>query len=906
MKNFIPVVFTILILTGTTGIQFNPAFSQNIDDLPQKIHASDRLIVKFNPGVSSNTQENILSSNSASVIDHLPLLDINIVSVPEPAIDSIKNALSKNNLIEFAEYDFAAEPSTIPNDQYFGNQWYLPKINSPQSYDITHGEGFPIVVLDSGIDMDHSDLNSKIIYPYNGLTQTPGPVDHVNGCGHGTPVAGAAAAITNNNNGIAGVGWDTQIIPVKITDDSAPSGQTQCYGWSNGVLRGVEWAVSHGARVVNLSYGFDGSSSSIRSAAQLLQDNNGWLVISAGNSGNDPNNTDDPRIIFVSATNSGDTRSSFSSYGDYVDISAPGSSIYTTSNGNSYNNWSGTSFSAPITASVLNLIYSVDPTLTSSQAYDILKNSAKDLGPVGWDQEYGYGRVDAYAAVLAASNGAPTITAGNDSYITDEEISLNIPIPGILGNDLANNGGTLTASISTTVSNGVLNLNSNGSFTYTPSQNFDGIDSFTYRATSGSEVSNIATVTISVNPINDAPIAHDDLVTTLENTSITIDVLQNDLDVDGDILEVQSFSQGTNGTVSKNADGTLSYLPNTGFFGSDNFSYLVYDGSESDEGTVNVNVIQPIPVHVGDLEITKTGNKRWTAHVGVTVHDDDHFPASGLTVHGYWSGGSSDSGSCITNSNGMCQISMSTRDSNLAFSVTNIVGVGFEYTGQNHDQNGNSDGTSIAINSDGTTPGQNTSPIANDDSVSTNQDQQIQINVLSNDSDPNGDSLSIQAVAQGNLGSVDINGSFVTYTPDLGITGEDSFVYTISDGKGGTDTATVYVSINGPQIITKVHAGLIEVELGKKGPWNTGTVIITVHDPNHGLQSGVTVSGTWGGLFSGNTSCTTDTSGTCFVTGKSRESGPVLFSVTGMSGNGFEYDATADHPNSSSITFNLP
>ena len=402
MKKIIPIIFALILLTGTSGLQNNSSFAQTENNTQEIIHAPDRLIVKFNPGVSEQQQSSILSSQSASVIDHLPLLDVKIISVPEPALDAVKNALSKNNSVEYAEYDLAVPPTVIPNDPSYGSQWHLPMINAPGAYDITHGDSFPIVILDSGIDMDHSDLASQIIYPYNGLTRIAGPVDHQNGCGHGTPVAGSAAAIANNTNGIAGVGWDTKIIPIKITDDNA-TGDTKCYGWSNGVLKGVEWAVSHGAKSVNLSYGF-GASGSILTAAELLQDNGGWLVISAGNSGGIVNRGDAPSVIFVSSTEQADNLSGFSSYGNYVDFAAPGSNILTTSDDNKYGGWYGTSFAAPITASVLNLIYSVDPTLTSSEAYDILKNSAVDLGDPGWDIQFGHGRVDAYAAVLAASS----------------------------------------------------------------------------------------------------------------------------------------------------------------------------------------------------------------------------------------------------------------------------------------------------------------------------------------------------------------------------------------------------------------------------------------------------------------------------------------------------------------------
>jgi len=886
-KTVLPIIISTLIF-ATLGLSLD-AFA-NTDDLPSQIHAPDRLIVKFNPGVSEEQQTSILSAQSANVLDHLPLLDIKIISVPEPALDAVKNALSNNHSVEFAEYDLGVPPTEIPNDTSYGSQWHLPMINAPQAYDITHGNGFPIVILDSGIDMDHSDLLSKIIFPYNGLTQIAGPVDHQNGCGHGTPVAGSAAAITNNANGIAGVGWDTQIIPVKITDDNA-SGSTKCYGWSNGVLRGVEWAVSHGAKVVNLSYGFDGGSSSIRTAAQLLQDNNGWLVISAGNGYGQENKTDDPRIIFVSSTTSSDALSSFSSYGDYVDMSGPGSSILTTSDGNNYGYWSGTSFSAPITASVLNLVYSVDPTLTSAEAFDILKNSAADLGPAGFDIQFGHGRVDAYAAVLAASSTTPSPTAVSDAYATDEETLLDIAAPGVLVNDSDPEGDPLTAVLSTSVSNGELNLSSDGSFTYTPNQNFDGVDSFTYRATDGPTTSNAATVTITVNPVNDAPVAQDDSENTFENTLVVIDVLANDSDVDGDALNIQSFTQGSNGSVVDNGDKTLSYTPNADFTGADSFTYQIDDGSElNDTATVNVTVNPIIDGHVGDLEITKSGKKRWTAEATITVHDASHNFVSGLTVDGTWSGGSSGIDSCVTNGDGWCQTSMVTKGDNLTFTVDNITGVGFDYTGPNHDSNDNSDGTSITINSDGTIPGENSAPIAGDDSATTLQDQSVEIDVLSNDSDAENDPLSIQSVTQGTKGVVTMNGGTVMYMPGAGNLGPDSFTYTINDGNGGIDSATVSVTINEPLPATYVHVGALDgVSAPAKGPWSTATVNITVHGDTHALTSGVVVSGTWSGVITGNDSCTTDANGTCSVTDRTKNGGDAMFTITNLSGNGFEY-----------------
>ena len=405
VQNVLNIRFTILVLVSTLiltsmGITLD-SFAQSPNEESQ-IHATDRLIIKFYPGVSQEIKNSIISGQSSTVLSDLVKMDVKIIKVPEQALDSVKQALSKNQNVEYAEYDIAVPPTVIANDPSYGSEWFLTKINSEGAWDVTKGSTYDIAILDSGIDMDHPDLQSKIINPYNALTLTATPVDHQNGCTHGTPVAGSAAAITNNGVGVAGVGWDTQIIPIKITDDSS-TGSTQCYGWSSGVLNGVYWAVEKGARVVNLSYGFGSGTGQIDTAAQYMQNNGGWLVISAGNSGGFSSDPDNYKVINVASTTSSDTRSSFSTYGQLVDISGPGSSIYTTLNGG-YGSVSGTSFSAPITASVLNLIFSVNPSLTAGEAYTILLDTSVDLGDPGWDQYFGAGRVDAQAAVQSAAD----------------------------------------------------------------------------------------------------------------------------------------------------------------------------------------------------------------------------------------------------------------------------------------------------------------------------------------------------------------------------------------------------------------------------------------------------------------------------------------------------------------------
>ena len=145
---------------------------------------------------------------------------------------------------------------------------------------------------------------------------------------------------------------------------------------------------------------------------------------------------------------------------------------------------------------------------------------------------------------------------------------------------------TLTAVLVSTTSNGILTLNANGSFSYTPNLNFNGIDSFTYQANDGSADSNVATVTITVNAVNDAPVAASDSYSTNEDVTLTVSasgVLANDTDVDNDTLTAVLVSTTSNGSLTLNANGSFSYTPNLNFNGVDSFTYKANDGTDGIE-----------------------------------------------------------------------------------------------------------------------------------------------------------------------------------------------------------------------------------------------------------------------------------------------------------------------------------
>ncbi len=203
-------------------------------------------------------------------------------------------------------------------------------------------------------------------------------------------------------------------------------------------------------------------------------------------------------------------------------------------------------------------------------------------------------------------NNAPV--ANNDSYTTSEDVSLNVPAPGVLANDTDTDNNTLTAVLVSNATHGNVNLNANGHFVYTPNTNYTGSDSFTYAANDGSVNGNTATVTINITPVNDAPIANNDSYTTPEDVTLIVPVvgllstgiagagvLANDTDAEGDALTALLVSNVSHGSLSLNANGSFSYTPAPNYNGPDYFTYRASDGSAT--GNVATVTIDVTPVN---------------------------------------------------------------------------------------------------------------------------------------------------------------------------------------------------------------------------------------------------------------------------------------------------------------------
>lgn len=362
-----------------------------------------RVLVKFRHGLLGLAANDPIAEVGARDAGEIASTDIHIIELPEGADeDAAVRALMARPDVEFAELDHILAPAeTVPNDPWYANwQWELRRIGGPGAWSITTGSSnITIAICDTGVDGTHPDLVTKMMPGWNSFDNNSNSNDVA---GHGTAVAGTAAAAGNNGAGVASVAWGCKIMPIRVSDTSG-------YATYSSIASGLNWASSHGARVANISYIVSGSST-VTSAARSFQSNGGVVVSSAGNYSTFDSSSDNPYILTVSATNSSDVLESYSNTGNNLDLAAPGSA-FTTIRGGGYDSVGGTSYSSPIVAGVAALVLSVNPNLTASQVQDILKQSADDLGSTGWDSSYGWGRVNAARAASLASGGAPVDTA---------------------------------------------------------------------------------------------------------------------------------------------------------------------------------------------------------------------------------------------------------------------------------------------------------------------------------------------------------------------------------------------------------------------------------------------------------------------------------------------------------------
>ncbi|MDQ0337522.1 type VII secretion-associated serine protease mycosin [Caldalkalibacillus uzonensis] len=304
----------------------------------------------------------------------------------------------------------------VPNDEFFAPyQWNLSQIKAEAGWDITEGaENVTIAVLDTGVEEHHQDLAAKLVDGFNVIEEND---DFQDQHGHGTHVAGIAAAVTNNLTGIAGVSWHNTIMPVKVLNEKGEGGLFE-------LINGIIWATDHGAKVINMSLGDEEHSDLLYDAIRYAYEHDVVLVAAAGN-----DNVDVPmypaaypEVLAVSAVDHLEEKAVFSNYGDYMDVAAPGEHIPSTFVNDQYVFMSGTSMAAPHVAGLAGLIRSLHPELSNREVMNLIRQTADDLGPPGHDPYYGYGQINVYQALDHLSKGKSIVDPDAQQNGTPESI----------------------------------------------------------------------------------------------------------------------------------------------------------------------------------------------------------------------------------------------------------------------------------------------------------------------------------------------------------------------------------------------------------------------------------------------------------------------------------------------------
>lgn len=306
--------------------------------------------------------------------------------------------LARRSDVEFAELDSYENRQAFPNDPLVTNQWHHQILGSAQAWAFSQGQGFiRIAIVDAPFQMGHPDLSAHVVDGWD-VDQNVA-VTNSSGIDHSTLCAGLAAAVINNEIGIAGMGNCT-ILPININ------------GAISEMYNAVIWAADHGVRVVNISW-TGGDSDALNTAGAYLEaTDRGVLVMPAGNQGAAAYTTNQPDIYCISMTDAADNMQSLA--GPQVDFAAPGWNIYSTLTGSGYGLASGTSYSAPIFAGVIGVLLSINPTLGPDDVIAILKETAYQPNgwPQGqWNEFYGWGRINFASAAAAAEATLPAITS---------------------------------------------------------------------------------------------------------------------------------------------------------------------------------------------------------------------------------------------------------------------------------------------------------------------------------------------------------------------------------------------------------------------------------------------------------------------------------------------------------------
>ena len=318
----------------------------------------------------------------------------------------------------------------IPNDPFYPRQWHFPPIQAPAAWEITHGGGVTVAIVDSGISKGTDLTCHSFVHDYNAITDQSGPGSADDDYGHGTHVAGTVAQCTNNALGVAGVAFGARLMPVKVLDSNGT-------GYTGNVAQGIDWARTHNADVINLSLAGpcngqgwpDCSFPIVNDAIKAAADDDIFIVAAAGNLNQSSVGTpaNHPDAVAVAAVDYSLNRAPYSNRGSALSVSAPGGDLTRDENNDGYADgvlqqtfdnhgawgywfYEGTSMASPHVAGAAAMLRALFPQATRQQIQSALETTALDRGAPGFDTDYGYGVIQIADAINALGQQFPTPT----------------------------------------------------------------------------------------------------------------------------------------------------------------------------------------------------------------------------------------------------------------------------------------------------------------------------------------------------------------------------------------------------------------------------------------------------------------------------------------------------------------
>lgn len=553
--------------------------------------APDRLVVQARGGVPPDVAQKIFARHGAEVIEEIPELNTYVLRVRPSQLSKVEAGLSTSRHLKSIGKDYLRYlQTTAPNDYWYPGQWHLAKIQAPQAWDYTVGSSeIVIAVVDSGVT-PVPDLASKLLAGVNLIDAG----DTSDGLNHGTPVAGVAAAATNNATGVAGVNWASNVLPVKIYSSS---GATTC----SAVVSGIKWAADHGAKVINMSFGGASPCAGESSAIDYAWNKGAVLVAAAGNEASTTptypaayNN-----VIAVAASRSDDTLDPNSNSGSWLSVAAPGVGIYTTYNTGKYSASAGTSIAAPVVSGLAALVLAANPTLSNAQVKALVEDNADDLGAPGFDNTYGWGRVNAYKSVMAAGATPPpaadtmppvaSISSPNDATSVSGLTTVNVSASddtGVTRVELYVDGAVFasdpTAPHSFAWDTSVVN---NGTHS---------LEAVAYDAAGNSGDSNLVRVTVDNSAPAPAPPTVD-ISSPVNGSSVTGTVkIKVSANGSSTIKKIEAYADGSlvgsNGCTSTSCSATFRWNSKPAAAGQHTLSAKAYDAAGNVGASSDVNV----------------------------------------------------------------------------------------------------------------------------------------------------------------------------------------------------------------------------------------------------------------------------------------------------------------------------